>query len=289
MWRLAVLALVGCGRVGFDPTSDAVVTSDAPPAPFDGTFSAPVLITELAGPDDEDDPSLTGDMLEMYFSSSVPASDSLYKTTRPTLDSPWSTPELVTALTMGGTVNNAKVSFDGLSLYFSSGRAPSAGGSDIWVSTRASRSAEWSPPTRVIELASSVDDYEPYVLPGTLTMYFTTKIAGDGEPVRSERPNVATAFGGPVVVPGIAHTGYEGSCFVTPDERGILFHSDRGANRDIYRATRPTANDPFSPAVALSEIDMGMKEEDPWLSPDGHVLIFSANPAGQYDLYMATR
>lgn len=289
MWRLAVLALAACGRVGFDATGDALATSDASPVAFDAPFSAPVLISELAGPDDEDDPSLTGDLLELYYSSSVPTSDSLWKATRPSVASPWSTPELVAPINAGGKVNNPKVSLDGLTLYFSSTRAPSAGGSDLWVSTRASRADDWSAPTRITELASAVDDYEPYVLPGNLTMYFTRKIGNNGEPVRTNRPNTSLGFRVAIEVPGIEQTGYEGGCFVTPDELGILFHSDRGADRDIYRATKAVFSDPFSPAVPLTELDMGMKEEDPWLSPDGHVLFFAANPTGQYDLYMATR
>jgi hypothetical protein len=105
--------------------------------------------------------------------------------------------------------------------------------------------------------------------------------------VRSEQSN--GVFAAPIVVAGIEQTGYEGGCFVTADELGIMFHSDRGANRDIYRATRANATDPFSPAVALTELELGMKEEDAWLSPDGHTLVFSANPTGQYDQYKATR
>jgi WD40 repeat protein len=32
-----------------------------------------------------------------------------------------------------------------------------------------------------------------------------------------------------------------------------------------------------------------MRDGDPWLSPDGHVIVFASRRAGTYDIYAATR
>src|SRR5688500_2363993 len=69
---LCVLALIGCGRFGFGFGDDDEVSDAAVDAPTPFTMVAP--IAELNTIYNEDDPSLTGDLLEMYFDSDRPGS-----------------------------------------------------------------------------------------------------------------------------------------------------------------------------------------------------------------------
>lgn len=291
MWRVLVVVLAGCGRIGFDPFGPPDgIAADIAPAPFDQPFGPPQLIAEIATADEDDDPSLTGDMLELYFASRPGGgADTIFVSTRSSVTEPWSPPQTIPALNMGGTVNNPKVTADGLAIYFSSSRTPNMGGTDLWRSTRPDRLSAWSTPAPVSDLASAVNDYEPYALSGELVLYFTMDPANNPATYRSSRASTAQTWSAPIAVPGVDQPGYDGSPWVTADELGIMFHSGRSGTTTLYRAVRSSAAATFGTPVALSELDMAGNEEDAWLSPDGHTLYFSADPTGQADIYMATR
>ena len=65
------------------------------------TLGAPVEITELTSGLGEDDPSLTADLLEIYFGSRRTGGqgfEDIWRATRSSKDAAWGTPENVTAL-----------------------------------------------------------------------------------------------------------------------------------------------------------------------------------------------
>lgn len=290
MWRLLLVAVVvapcGCGRVGFDVSPAG--GGDGPggsidSAPVDAPFGPPQKIMELSTAQDEDDPSLTDDMLEMFFDDNT-TSAGLVHSTRSAVDQPWSPPVQVTELNTA-RVNNAKIAGDGLTIYFASTRAP-AMGNDLWFATRPDRTSPFSAPQIIPGTQTAGSEIEPMALPGGKVLYFTSMGLW-----RAERPSATVAFGSPIPIPELDSGTYDGSMFVSSDERVVYFHSDRvsAAERAIYRASRANAGDPFGAPVRLTELDMTGKEEDPWLSPDGHVLYFSSNTSGQYDIYTATR
>jgi len=64
---VAVLGLLcGCGRIGFSPLDDG-----RPDAALDPhtPFGPPVLLADLSSPMSDDDPTLTGDLLEIIWDS----------------------------------------------------------------------------------------------------------------------------------------------------------------------------------------------------------------------------
>lgn len=63
----------------------------------------------------DDDPTLTPDMLEMYFNSARDG-NGIYVSTRAALGFEWETPTRVTALDTVGSLGNPKISRDGLTL-----------------------------------------------------------------------------------------------------------------------------------------------------------------------------
>jgi hypothetical protein len=287
-WRLAVVALVGCGRLSFDPhafdgASDAVDarSSAAVNAPFAAGQPVPELAT--AGVD-EDDPCLTDDMLEMYFDTQ----SGLARVTRTALEQPWSSPVMVTELNTGN-VNNAKISGDGLTIYFNSTRVPSMAG-DVWFATRPDRASAFSTPELVLGIQTANDEFEPMVnAEGTVIYFGRTNVTPSLW--RAARASTAVPFGNEQPLTALDFPGYDGSPWVSQDELVVYFHSDRvsSAERAIFRATRASTTDAFSTPVRLIELDVPGKEEDPWLSPDGHTLFYAVNSGGQYDIYMATR
>jgi Tol biopolymer transport system component len=131
-------------------------------------------------------PSVSADGLELYFSEFQDARPGGYGgadvwvTKRPTKDDPWGTPE-----NLGDTVNGGDadgfpfISADGLKLYFNSTRAGGYGGIDIWVTTRATKDADWGSPVNLGPTINSTGhDFYPSLSANGSTLYFSSDRPG---------------------------------------------------------------------------------------------------------------
>ena len=108
----------------------------------DGSFGPAMMVTELSSPSNESRPSIRHDGLEILFHSnrtgSFGAASDLWVATRESTLDAWSTP-----VNLGSTINttsveqNAYLSSDGMTLFFSSDRPGGFGGLDLYMSTRA--------------------------------------------------------------------------------------------------------------------------------------------------------
>jgi len=107
----------------------------------DGSFGPASVVPELSGPSTDSRPSIRHDGLEIFFQSNRAGSfgtalDLWTATRESTLDA-WSAP-----VNLGGTINtatienNANLSSDRLTLFFSSDRPGGFGGLDLYVTTR---------------------------------------------------------------------------------------------------------------------------------------------------------
>jgi Tol biopolymer transport system component len=106
----------------------------------DGSFGPAVLVTELSSAQAENRPSIRRDGLEILFQSnrigSVGLGDLWMSTRKSTLDA-WTTP-----VNLGNTINtvfveqNAYLSSDSKTLFFSSDRPGGSGGLDLYMTTR---------------------------------------------------------------------------------------------------------------------------------------------------------
>lgn len=108
----------------------------------DGTFAAPVLVTELSSPADDQRAAIRRDGLEIFIASSrdgTMGGMDIWVATRSSVAEPWSTP-----VNVGPAINTVNfdaapsLSFDGTQLYFHSAlRAGNVSDRfDLWVATR---------------------------------------------------------------------------------------------------------------------------------------------------------
>jgi hypothetical protein len=285
---LCIVIATGCGRLAFDPRVDASGIDAAL-----GPFGTPVQVTELnvgmAGISD-DDPTLTDDMLEIYFNSNRSGGGEILRSTRTRVSDPWSAPQPVNELNSAATENTPQVSGDGLTIYLSSSRISSP---DIFVSTRASRTDLWSVPALVAELSGPDDDTGIHVSPDGLTAYLNLSTAGmiaTAELYRTTRTTTAMPWSTPTLITELSSPLQDTDAFVTANDQVIYWASDRSGNQEIWRAKRPATGAPFAQLEIVGELATPEEEEDVWISPDGRTLYLSRGPAiGTRSIYMTTR
>jgi hypothetical protein len=133
----APLLYFGSSRLGGLGVADIYVSEQL----SDESFRAAQLVTELSSTSNENRPSIQHDGLEIFFQSnragSISLSSDLWAATRETTLDAWSTPtNLGSAINTASVEQNAYLSSDGKTLFFSSDRTGGSGGLDLYMSTR---------------------------------------------------------------------------------------------------------------------------------------------------------
>lgn len=265
---------------GGDETGDGRGDASMQLSPW-GT-PTPVDITPVG----DDDPSATADLLELYFNRD----SDIYVTKRASLADAWGTPVLVAELSSVDTETTPEVTYDGLTIYFASNRAGGIGGNDIWMATRASRADAWGPPALVPELSSSAADGAP-TLTDPLVIMIDSDRAGDAalDILIAQRSSPGAPFAAPQLVTQLNTPSSEGNPMLAPDKLTIYFDSNRTGDGELFVATRPTETAAWNPAVPITELATASAESDPWISPDGHMMLFTSNRDGTQRLWQTTR
>jgi len=301
--------LVGCGRIGFDdvaetprdggdvPSPDAVVdaaqTEDADLDPdadvASQVFDTPTAITELSQPGfNIDDPTLTGDMLEIFFKSDEGATLDIYTSTRATISDAWASPFSVAEINTNKIENTPEVSADGLTLYFSSNRD---GDIDLYESTRASRSLPWGAPVRQSELSSSDPDFAAARDALERSVVTTRITAANVDLYIASRASKDDPWSTPVPLTNINTVNRESDAVL--DITGLHMYytadGDGTSQREIFYSQRASTSDSFGPGTQVSELSTPEHDEDPWISPDLQFIYFSRSSPTGNQLYVAKR
>ena len=282
------------GGVGDDAGTECPLPDVMDLGPVSATrFSGPVLIDELNSTGSEDDPTLTADLLEIYFESDRSGAARLWRSQRASSTDPWDPPEQVTELDAYRT-NTPFVSRDGLTLYFSG--PPATGANEvIFVATRATRADAWGTPAVVTEWASGAGDTGARTfLEEHGTVFFSSRPGGPGggDLWLSFREGAGCdRWGAPFPVPGsINTTNAEANAWVREDGL-VIAYSGTGSlgSTDILYATRPDRDSDFGAPVELTELSSSSADADPWMSDDMSVVVFASTRTGNVELYQATR
>jgi hypothetical protein len=275
---LILLVLGGCGDAG-----QVIGHYTGPPV-----FQAPTVMAELSVADAKDqDPTLTADLLEIYFFSERAGLADLYTSRRASLDDPWEDPTSVTELNSAEEEINPAVSGDGLRIWFYSRREPMG----IWRSVRRSRDNPWEAPVAAADLA--VAD-AGVIAPGPSSdeLRMAVSVQSDREDDRdvyeATRASPADPWGTLHPIAGLNGPADDSTPFLVGDGRVILMSSSRAGNGDLFWARRATLEEGVDTPQPLDALnDPEAFESHPHLSPDGTRIFFGSARSGSTDLYEA--
>jgi hypothetical protein len=211
-----------------------------------------------------------------------------------TAQSAWSAPVLETTLNSTASDSGPHLSFDGLTIWFSS---PRSGGTnwEIYSATRPFVGGPWSAP--VLEPACSdpaVDD-QPFVAVGDLELYFSslrTGGVGSSDIMRCTRAAPGLPWGPPSFVTELNSSGADVGFSMTIDGLEAYFLTTGwgvvGTANQIARATRSSTSVPFNPPVLVPEL-AGATHRDCEIAADGLSIAYSESTPNGVKILVATR
>jgi hypothetical protein len=267
------------------------------PAVADFIFGGPVNVGSVVNSGSDDwSPSISSDGLSLYFTSKRPGGSGdydLWVITRATISDSWGPP-----VNLGATVNSASadllpsISFDGLSLYFSSNRS---GGYGIWVTTRPSVDAPWGRPVNLGPPVNSTGyDLCTSISADGLSLFFVRmKFTWHEGIYVSTRATKDSPWGPPVELGLSVNSGdCEADPYISVDGLALFFSRwPLMPPGDIWMARRTSTSDDWGTPVKLGpSINTTASERCPSVSPDGSILYLCSDRAGgvgSYDLYQA--
>jgi Tol biopolymer transport system component len=264
-------------------------------APCLCTFEAPERLADpnFAG-NDLWSPTLSSDGLSLYFGLTVPGlAEQVAAATRADRASAFGLGQPLAAPVNLGKEGTPYLSRDGLSLYFYSQRTGGAGNRDLYVATRQTSADAFDDVTPLSSLNTSGLDYQPWLTPDELTIYFASGSAGSCDIFRATRPSVSATFDPPEAVTELNTSSDEGGITLSANGREAILASNRPGGsgaRDLFRFTRARTDVPFSDPEPIGELNTADNELDPAFSPDDNELYFASNRGGSDSaLYRAVR
>jgi hypothetical protein len=283
----------GSGGDGADAGADGGDPAGPDAAAELGPFSTPRLIEPLSDPAaNEDDPTVTGDQLELFFNSNRSGNSNLWVSRRDSIDQPWGDPEPVmgTGINTSSNETAPEISTDGLRLYFSSNRDGGKGAQDIYVTRRDDRDAPWDMPELVPELNSTAGDYSPVEDGSGRTVYFfSTRDGGDQDLFVATRASVDDPWREPIPIAELNTADNDSDPFPTGDGRTLYFGSGPAGVLDLFVARRAGDSGEFELVDPIEELNSDAHDTDPWVSPAGRYMVLTSDRSGENELYEAER
>jgi len=256
----------------------------------------PAPITEINAATVEDrDPWLPANELTIYFSSprtGTSGGNDVWMATRSTIGGTFSTPVEATAFT--STLNETKLSISAdnkIAVVGSDRPTPTGGaGVDVWESIRLQTTDNWPAMNRtnMALVNTSGSDHDPTLSADGQHLYLAPDTPAPQHIMMATRTGNGT-FAAPVLLANINGTTGDADPSPTPDEKIILFSSNRSGMGDIYYATRASTSVPFgTPRIVPTINTTTMPEGDPHLSSDGCRIYFGRNLGNNdWDIYVA--
>lgn len=255
--------------------------------------SEPVVVPVIGSDDKDDNPTLTADMLEIYFTSTRSGDSDVWFATRSSVDVDFDPPVHVSVVNTSAFESSPAIDRDGLTLWFarrldaSDAGVLEGGGLDIYVSRRANRQSDWSAPELVVNLSSAGDDIPRP--PGAMGLVMPLSRRSEGDTYHlflATRESQDGEFQSPSLLEPVLRDSY-GSVdgFLTWDGEHLLWSYTRDALGDLFISRRNGSE--YTQPVGLDDINTAADERDPWLSPDGKLLFFASDRDETLRIYQA--
>lgn len=279
-------------------------SSNTPPpsSPPQYSFGTPVnLGLGINSEYGEGSPIVSSDGLELYFHSNRPdgfGGVDLWKATRSSVGDEWGDP-----VNLGEAVNSPAneiaptLSSDGLELYFSDFinlREGGQGKSDIWVTTRASRSSDWSTPVNLGPVVNTAgEEITPEISPDGLELYFETDRPGglgSDDLWVARRSSRSGDWGDPEWLGAEINTVGMDHCPTLTSDGLTLFYDCTPPGTeigDLMVVRRAAVDQPWGKPINLGHPHSGHYAGG--IAPDGSTLYFSSAAPGGYgaaDIWM---
>lgn len=278
------LSSVEPSDAGQEPGTTTAVT------PFRAPRVVEPTVVPVIGSDAKDDnPTLTGDLLEIYFTSTRGGDSDVWFATRDSADVDFSTPVALDLVNTPEFESSPAVESDGLTLWVARREENEAGigDLDIYVCRRPSRNAEWSSPELATALSSAGDDIPRPPGANGLVMPLASRAEGETYQLYlARRQTTRSEFEAPVLLQAAVREDY-GSVdgFVTWDGDHLLFAYTQDDLGDLFVARNDDSA--FTEPLPLVDINTAADERDPWVSSDGKLLFFASDRDGTLRIYHA--
>ena len=249
-----------------------------------GAWGTPAVIP---GADDatnnEDDPALSPDGLELYYAVAAPMGDKdLYLMSRASRADAFGTPMILSAFNTANNDEGPRLTYDDLTIYFGQN-------GDIFTSTRATKSSPWGTISVVPGVSTAV--YEKWLsVCGDNSHFVVSRLNGTNNQDLYEG-TLGTGAG--TLIANLSSTAAETSTFLSKDCLTLYFASSRGTvGTQIYISTRTAIGDAWgAPVLAPAPFDTSTDNEDAGYTPDNRLFVFASTRAGNgtKDLFLSTR
>lgn len=276
MTLLAVLA--GCGRIDFDPRTDAGAGIDAQPrcnpqAPFTSITRVDSLDTAVMI---DGAVRMTSDETTAYFHSDRNFTFEIWSATRTSRELPFGAPQVVLS---SPPTYWPTVTADQLTVLYSTN-------TDIMMSTRGAVSDAFAPGAVVPALDSTANQTTPFLGPLGNTVYFA-RYEPDAKLYEADWPATST----PRLIPELDGPGDDVAPVLSDDELVMYFsRADSSTQPEIVVATRDTVTASFGAPAFVTELSSPQADSPTWLSRDLCRLYFESLRNGtDWDIYLAER
>jgi len=206
---------------------------------------------------------------------------------------PFSAPTLLSAVNSQDDDWGPSLGSNSAVLMFASYRLGGPGGGDIWQALRQDPHTSFSTPTLVSNINSASYEASPVLSVDGLTLLFGSARSGSSTEIWiTTRTSVTDNFSPPSALSTVNAPGMSLPQHLSPDSHTLWLTSDKEATLDIYLATRPDGESPFSGATPVASLNSPDAEHSFTLSSDGLEAIFSSDRpggAGLLDLWLARR
>jgi Tol biopolymer transport system component len=256
------------------------------------TFSTPVPVS-IDTSNRVNVSSISQDELTIYYLMITSGSQyDVYYSTRPDKSSPFSAPIAITSVNTSLMEWGPDISADDLSLYFARGTNWNG---DIWIASRASVLDPFGAPQAVAEVNTSDGEAGPSISADGLTLYFgSNRLNQRDDLFYATRSDVNSPFGAAIAISELNTAQQDYSPSITTDGLTLYYvfrDDDSGTPQEIWTASRPNLNSPFSTPHRVEELYIaGVDTWGPDISYDGKTLYFTSLREGSLpgNLWMAT-